>query len=122
MLAASGVKRMKRNENSVACRRPCLMARRLSPDARLAEEQPRARYGERSGQKDVRDEPGDRRLQIGRVIAIKERQFSGKALVGRDHGFVDEREAPELADQRGEFLLVQGGVAIERSLDFLQLR
>ena len=77
MLAASGMKRTRGKENSVAGSGPDLMVRRLSPAARLAQKQPHARDSERSGQENVKNEPRDRRLQIGLVIAVKERQSSG---------------------------------------------
>lgn len=65
----------KGHQYSVADRRPDLIVRRLPPAARLAEKQPHTSNCERSGQKNVEGEPGDRRLQIGLVIAIKKRQF-----------------------------------------------
>lgn len=98
------------------------MVRCLPPAARLAQKQPHTRDGERSGQKKVKDEPRDRRLQVGLVIAIKKRQFPGEPHVAKDDGLVDDRQAPELSNQSGKFRLAQVGIAIERFLDFLQRR
>jgi hypothetical protein len=113
---------MKGKENSMAGRRPDWMRRRVMPAAQLTQKQPHARDSERSGQENVKDEACDWRLQIGFVMAIKDRQFAREPHVAHDDGFVDDRQAPKLADQGGEFLLAQVGISIERFLDLLQRR
>src|SRR3546814_18999348 len=102
MHAASGVKRMKGKENSMAGRRPDWMRRRVMPAAQLTQKQPHARDSERSGQENVKDEACDWRLQIVFVMATKDRQVARKPHVAQADGFVEARS--------GERRVREGGV------------